>query len=388
MDGYLICNRVGTSLVHFSEIEEPLAWDELDFFSAKTRQDAVLALLVTWREIMCAGNDAIDYYWNDGATPFSRLEGAYCERGVIAPYSFVFADNTWYWFDYTKRFLKLEGRQPKIVSTPFDAVIQGYSDISDCMADLCEIKGRPWVILHFPTVQKTLVFDLMLKTWYEWGHWNSGTSTYERWWGNNVCFARGWNKWLVGSRLDTGEIWELDMDTDTDDGDEIRTLRRTALVDHGTLTRKFSKEVKVRVKRGEGFGAGSPSEVTGTDALIYTCIRDHTSTAADRPITGSNWRFYWTQAGGTGGGWVVTTAYDSHIPFLSFRWKDDNKPAWGNEHTLNLGKSGETEVVLSFKRLGIYKARQWEFILSDAVPLVLSDVEEEIEFLDGYEEEK
>ncbi len=53
------------------------------------------------------------------------------------------------------------------------------------------------------------------------------------------------------------------------------------------------------------------SEVTGTDALIYTCIRSHTSAATDTPITGANYKSYWKQTGSTGGVWVVATAYSA-----------------------------------------------------------------------------
>ena len=70
------------------------------------------------------------------------------------------------------------------------------------------------------------------------------------------------------------------------------------------------------------------------------------------------------------------------------RWKDNNKNEWSNEHQIDLGKSGDTEFIGSLKRLGIYRARQWEFILSDAVPLVLAEAEEEIELLDVVKEKK
>lgn len=53
------------------------------------------------------------------------------------------------------------------------------------------------------------------------------------------------------------------------------------------------------------------SEVTGTDSLIYTCIRSHTSAASTKPVTGANWSTYWKQTGSTGGTWVTSTAYTS-----------------------------------------------------------------------------
>jgi len=82
-----------------------------------------------------------------------------------------------------------------------------------------------------------------------------------------------------------------------------------------------SEALNILVKNIEGFrlwkrewwtkAFSAASEVTGTDALIYTCIRSHISVAADRPITGANYKSYWKQTGSTGGGWVVTTTYSA-----------------------------------------------------------------------------
>lgn len=55
----------------------------------------------------------------------------------------------------------------------------------------------------------------------------------------------------------------------------------------------------------------SPSEVTGTDSEVYTCILSHTSSADTKPITGDNWTTYWKKKGSTGGTWVTSTAYTS-----------------------------------------------------------------------------
>lgn len=54
---------------------------------------------------------------------------------------------------------------------------------------------------------------------------------------------------------------------------------------------------------------GTQSEVTGSDALNYSCIRSHTSATANKPVTGANWRLFWEQTGSSGAAWVVDTAY-------------------------------------------------------------------------------
>lgn len=51
------------------------------------------------------------------------------------------------------------------------------------------------------------------------------------------------------------------------------------------------------------------SEVTGSDSNIYTCVRNHTSSSDNKPITGPNWTTYWKLAGSTGGTWVTATSY-------------------------------------------------------------------------------
>lgn len=52
-------------------------------------------------------------------------------------------------------------------------------------------------------------------------------------------------------------------------------------------------------------------EVTGTDGEVYTCIRKHTSSTSDTPITGADFSTYWRLRGSTGGTWVDLTDYDS-----------------------------------------------------------------------------
>lgn len=53
----------------------------------------------------------------------------------------------------------------------------------------------------------------------------------------------------------------------------------------------------------------SQSEVIGTDALNYRCIRSHTANSNNEPITGDNYLLYWEQAGAAGVAWVDGESY-------------------------------------------------------------------------------
>jgi hypothetical protein len=53
----------------------------------------------------------------------------------------------------------------------------------------------------------------------------------------------------------------------------------------------------------------SQSVVTGTDAVVYKCIRSHTADTLNKPITGANYLLYW-EAGGSGPTvWATGTSY-------------------------------------------------------------------------------
>ena len=58
-----------------------------------------------------------------------------------------------------------------------------------------------------------------------------------------------------------------------------------------------------------------PIIVDGTDSKRYECILDHTSAAADTPITGANYATYWSEYTGDkdGSTWVTGTVYAGYI---------------------------------------------------------------------------
>ena len=51
------------------------------------------------------------------------------------------------------------------------------------------------------------------------------------------------------------------------------------------------------------------SVVTGTDAIVYKCIRTHTADSSNHPITGANYPLYWTAGGSSPSTWTSGTSY-------------------------------------------------------------------------------
>lgn len=133
--------------------------------------------------------------------------------------------------------------------------------------------------------------------------------------------APEWNKTLVGDRR-TGKVWE--MTGTTDDGANIRTVIRTDFIDRGQSDNwKFSHDLTLIFKRAD------------------------TNTT---PKT------------------------------MGIRWRDEGATDWSATQEVEIEAQDRTELRVQVRRLGRYKRRQWEFIMSDPTQAALLSVTERFDY--------
>ena len=325
LDRYLLANEDGTGNFHWSDVNAPTAWGA-NYAEAEAKRDDLTAMLVENLEVHLLGKKTLEIWHDDGSTPFIRLLQGYVPSGTISPDSFAWCNaiKTFCWLDERRHVVKLEGRTPVPLSLTMSKYIQGFTSVSDAIGDSIEAAGRPYYMLHFPAEDKTLVYDFLSTNWYEWGFWDSGGAVYERWRGNCHCIAPSWNLSLVGDKAN-GKVYKFDTTAYDDDGSTLRTMIRTAHYNHGTeLKRKFSNSLTFRLKR---------TNVVSLDAT----------------------------------------------PDLLIKMRDDGATTWQNEYTVSLQQVGETEFRGFLPRLGSYYSRQYQIVLSDAFPLCLVSVEEDVD---------
>ena len=327
LDQYLLANDGSSGKFQFSKTGDITDWAALDFATAEGSPDDVTGLFVSYREIALVGRDSVEIWVNDGVTPFSRLPGAFIERGCAAPYTFKKISDpqlgdTWMWLDSQRRFVKLSNRTPLYISNPFDKLIQSLLFVGDAVAEVMEIAGIPLYVITFPIAATTLVYNYQKQSWSKCGYWDSAIADYRRYRGVSYCFARDWNLHLVGDWTN-GKIYTSDRSMFSDSGNVIRTLRRTGFITHGSLQRKRSKAVRIRCKRGVA-----------------------TATVTD--------------------------------PQIMLRWRDRNG-SWSGEHWKSLGQVGQYEFEVVYHQLGEYRARQYEIIHSDATEFILVSAQELVE---------
>lgn len=326
LDSYIMANSVGTARTYYSDLNSVTAWTSTSFFTAESNPDNATAMKVGWREVLVAGNESVEVWINDGQTPFSRLQGGIIQRGCSAPYTIQQVGNAWMWLDDRRKFVKLDGRDPTVISLPYDRVIQEMTAVDNAISDVIEVSGFPLYVTSFPSAGVTLVYNYLTESWSRWGYWDGSQGVYQRFLGNSYCYARGWNFHLFGDRT-TGKIYKASRDVFTDDGNPIRSTRQTGFISHGTNQMKECVELTIRLKR-------SVANATVTD------------------------------------------------PQMMVRWRNKNG-AWNQERQVSLGQVGDHDYLVHLHRLGQYRVRQWEFTHSDATDWILVDAEEEFEVLDS-----
>jgi len=324
-DQFILANLIGSQQIQFSEVNDPTNWRAIDVFSAEAHQDDIQSLLVANREISAFGQDSIERFFNNGVTPFRRIENMNISRGTIAKHSVVNANGTWIFLDHERRVTMLTGNQVRIISIPFANVTRDLTPVNDAEAFFMTIAPRSYYVLSFPTAKITIVYDPTTNSWAEWGTYNIANDTYGLFDAKSYAYAKDFNFHLVGSRTN-GKIFKVSNSIFQDDGSLIRPLLRTGHISHGTNERKRSNQLVIRLKRGLG-------SISGDE------------------------------------------------PKISLRWRDDNGP-FKQTVTLSLGKIGETEFIARRHRMGSYRRRQYEFVHSANTDFVLVDIQEDVEILE------
>jgi len=325
LDGYLIANAANSNRFYFSEVADFNTWSALDFASASGNSDYILALHVFRRELYLFGQETTEIWENDGVSPFIRIPGGYIETGISAPHSVVQNDEGIFWLSSRRRIVKYNGSNLEVVSTPYDSLIGKMSDVSDATSDRMVVSGKEFLLFHFPAGNVTLVWNVTNGTWSKWGKYDSTAGSYDRFNAHRYVDIPSWNMRLMGS-LDGAKIYSVSDTLYQDDSTDIRSLRTTGHINYGTTQEKQSQEIRLTLRRG--------------DAAVTT-----------------------------------TTS-----PKLMLRWRDNNR-YWSQEKQIDLGLTGETDIVARLTRTGIYRTRQYQISCTENVPYVLVDAEEDIEVL-------
>lgn len=292
-----------------------------NFFQAEGLPDDIKAQKVLLRQLYLFGSKSTEIFQNfgDSSVPFRR--SFFLEEGISAPHSVIKWDNTLFWLDSKRRFVRLEGNTPVQKSLAIQPILDAMETVDDCWGSPMKFGDFDLLMWVFPTEERCFVLDLANGEWYEWDGFEDGES--QKMPIHSHAFSSTWNKHFVGDP-DTGIIYELSLDFKSDGDQVLRRLRRTGQYTHGSNQRKRSRYYLVDVKRGVG-------TVGETE------------------------------------------------PRLLMRVNDDNQ-GWTDYVEVTLGYPGESAEPIRVDDLGgIYVKRELDILMTDEVELQLNSVQEDVE---------
>lgn len=224
INGYSVTTQADSDQFQWSSLRDASAWDALDFATAESNPDTLVAVRSVNKELILLGKKSIEFWYNSGnpTQAFEPRSVAPLRLGCLSRDSAILADGALYFLGRDGDgggigVYRLNGYQPEKVSTPpIDKWLQDYKDIvPDARAFSFQIMGHAFLVLTLPNVV-TLVLDLSTKIWLPYVR----TSTYSMnaepggvW--DAVTFATNGQNLIVGGS--DGNLYKLDETVYTDD---------------------------------------------------------------------------------------------------------------------------------------------------------------------------
>lgn len=219
-DGYFIVNPPGTQRFYISDINNGLVWDALDFASAESNPDQIVAVFTDNSNVNLFGSISTEFWNNGGATdfPLDRISGGATEWGLAAVNSVVKYDNTLAFLAKNRMgeviVARMSGYLPKRISTPeLEYIINNYSAVSDATAISYMLGGHPMLQINFPTGDASWLYDGLSDCWSQVQSYGLGRHRAEI--GVNYL-----DKIMITDYAN-GNLYRLNSQTFTDNGDPI-----------------------------------------------------------------------------------------------------------------------------------------------------------------------
>lgn len=253
LDGYcFIMNEYGT--IYQSEPMStggPAApWNAINKIAANSEPDNGVALTKHLNYLVGFGNWHTDFFYDNGNPTGSVLlkqQSAKIEIGCAVGTSVAKAANTVFWMGQSitqgRGIYCLDGMRPTKISTRYIDKILNNDNLRNCHSYCMNTAGHTLYVLTLYTSDRTLVYDVDEKEWYEWSSSALGVEGYFL-----LTYFTGNTEYSPGLYLQhegNGQVYKMSPDFYSDDGNPILFKSTTAIKDFGSTKRKFYRRVEV-----------------------------------------------------------------------------------------------------------------------------------------------
>jgi hypothetical protein len=324
-DGFAVVNNINTNQWYQSNLNDFTTWSALNFSSADSTPDQIVAMFDIHREVWLFKQNATEVWVNAGLPGFAfqRLQGVAMPCGCVAPATTCRVGDTIVWLGQDEQgqgvVYESNGYSANPISTySINIAIQGMSKISDAVAYAYQDSGHVFYVITFPTGNLTFVWDVKTRLWHRRAAFVNGLWSRHQ----SNCFAFVYGTQVIGDYA-SGNLYALSTTVYTDNGAPRKWLRTWRAL---------------------------PPEKQTFDPFRFDALQIDCMTGIGVP--------------------------DGTDPQFMLRWSDDGGYTWSNEQWTDGNQPGATGARIRFTRLGSTKRsggldRIFELSGVDPVPQAL-----------------
>ena len=362
-DNYFVYNNPNTQQFGASDLLSPIS-NGLSFSSKDGSPDNLVALIIDHREIYLMGEASSEVWVDVGTTPFpfQRIPGTNTQHGCAAKFSLSRLGNSFAYVSRNSRgqgqIMQMDGYKPTRISTHAveQTLVNNYID--DAIAWTYQMEGHECYVVTFPTLQLTWCYDVTTQMWHKWLYLNN-LGQYER---HRAQCGTVFQGMVLCGDYANGSIYELDPQNYTDNGQNIRRLRRAPhLV--ADLQRQYFDEFQIQFQPGVGTTGLSTSSTIVIPGVVYLG-EIYTISSTQNFVIPSDGIYILGNAN-------ISVNNTTNNPQAMLRWSNDGGSTWSNEHWASIGSIGKYKNRAIWRRLGTARDRIFEVSISDPVKAVI-----------------
>lgn len=267
LDFYFIANDVGTGQFYKSGLNDGLSWNPLDFATAESQPDKLLAVYTTNNELWLLGEYTTEVYYNSGNPdfPFEQIPHGVLDIGIQAPYSIAQNQSgELVWLASSKHgandVVKARVGGFQIISDADTGwVLEGLQtngNLNICQSIFGSSDAYAWIytqaahtfyVITFPKNDITKVYDFRENFWHDRKSYQLGRHRASGY----VFF----NRKHVIFDYDNASVYHWCLETRDDDGAPIERIRRGMIV-HKDRKDIFVSRFELEFEPGQGLVNG------------------------------------------------------------------------------------------------------------------------------------
>jgi len=285
LGGYFLVNRtnINARQVNFSNLNNGVTWDALDYFQKEQNPDALRSILVSGSQLYLFGEESFEIWQNTGTgiggNPFERINSAGDKFGSISPWGPISFEGEVFFVggspDGGVTAYQMNGFTPQRISTHGEESQWAAAGLGpNCRSYGYREEGHSYWMINFGA--ETWGYDLTTRLWHKRMKWNGTTfDPYE-----TDCHIYV-DSWQTGMHLtggaQSGVLYQSSMNLYSNNGADVAWRRVTPYNYDGAGCRIYFGRQKLEMETG--------TTSSGTEPVITREYSDDRGTTWVNPQT-------------------------------------------------------------------------------------------------------